>query len=315
MPPVIKGAKSRIFPSVIYEEPSNVKDNVIPFEDCEFARYFLNEVLDLLNLKLSCQVSCDDLIKLLRETNYYDSSWDDYKKEYYPLIKNRIDSDFYKLSHSFFLIAINFLASLVVFPIISKETKEVAFGYSFISFCLLVTLKPKLNVIYNNYSILESLNNTNYSIGRLTKKLNKKNAMHAFFNKIKMLNNFKSNIFFDSYKYYLCSPNLNRFELPDIQHLDEDRLFNFYLYFNHYSEKKYKLPFLDSVVNQLSEATLRKGLLELFKGLINTIRRKEDSELLTEMLELAMAEESLGGIAEFLTSYEQLKKELFLFGF
>ena len=88
----------------------------------------------MLNLKLSCQASCDDLIKLLRVNNYYDSSWDDYKKEYYPLIKNQIDSDFYKLKHPCFLIVINFLASLVVFPIISKESKEVAFGYSFILF-------------------------------------------------------------------------------------------------------------------------------------------------------------------------------------
>ena len=193
--PVKSKGKGHVFPAAIYEEPANFQDDVMPFEPCEFAQYFLHKVPDLLSSKHSLEFKYAYLVKKIRETHYYDSSWREYKLKYSPLIKERIDSEFYKLKHSYCLLMINFFASLITFALTSKEAQQTAFGYGLISFCLLANLKCKLNVIHDNYSILEDLNKTHFSIERVTKKINTKKALSAFFNKIKILNNFKSNNF------------------------------------------------------------------------------------------------------------------------
>ena len=176
MPPKNEGAKHRVFPAAIYEESSNVQDEVMPFEACEFAQYFLNNVPDLLSSKHSLEFKYACLTKKIRETHYYDSSWREYKVKYSPLIKKRIDSEFYKLKHSYCLLSINFSVSLIALAFTSKEAQQIAFGYGLVSFCLLVNLKYKLNVIHDTYSILEDLNKTHFSLERETKKINTKKA-------------------------------------------------------------------------------------------------------------------------------------------
>jgi len=313
--PKEKGAKRIVFPEPIAEKPSNGRDDVMPFEACEFAQYFLKKVPDLLSSKQSYEFKYDGLIKKIRETDYYDSSWETYEPDHYSLIKSRIDSEFYKLKHCYRLLAINFFVSLITLALTSKEAQQTAFGYGLVSFCLLANLRCKLNVIHNTYSILEDLNKTHFSIKYLTKKLNKKKALSAFFNKIKTLNNFKRNKFFDSYKYYLCSPKLqlcgprlNRFEHPHVPHIDEIRFHMFYSYFNCHSNENYKLDFLDSIVNQLSAGTLKKGLFFLLKDLIPPHANKKEVENLTETLTAAIANESLEDITEFLVLSNKLNR-------
>ena len=79
------------------------------------------------------------------------------------------------------------------------------------------------------------IQSTNYSIESLTKKLNKKNAMYALFNQIKMFNAFRKSDFFDAYIYYLCSPNLKGCLTPSIDMLDHFRFKKLCSYFNDYS--------------------------------------------------------------------------------
>ena len=74
MPAKSKG-KCRVFPEPIAEKPSNLQDDAMPFEPCEFAQYFLHKVPDLLSRKQSLEFRYDYLIKKIRETHYYDSFW------------------------------------------------------------------------------------------------------------------------------------------------------------------------------------------------------------------------------------------------
>ena len=65
---------------------------------------------------------------------------------------------------------------------------------------------------------------------------------------------------------------------------------------------------LDSIVDQLSEVTLKKLLFYLLSDLIENISNKEDAKNLSKILKHAMDEESLDNIIDFLALYEQLNR-------
>ena len=61
--PVKSKGKGHVFPAAIYEEPANFQDDVMPFEPCEFAQYFLHKVPDLLSSKHSLEFKYAYLVK------------------------------------------------------------------------------------------------------------------------------------------------------------------------------------------------------------------------------------------------------------
>ena len=68
------------------------------------------------------------------------------------------------------------------------------------------------------------------------------------------------------------------------------------------------MSLLDSIVDQLSELTLKNGLFYLLNDLIESICNEQDVENLSEILKRAMDEESLDGIIDFLALYEHLNR-------